>query len=144
MTLARRSMCTRRYENSPNFPSSLHFTLLSTSALLMPQNTLGNLALLAVVALIAFLAYGPQVLFHHIEPYALKQEQAFIFNALVGCAWITYIRACFTNPGWVPPAWNLGPSASEQSRLSKKTPRWCRKCEALKPPRAHHCKLCQR
>lgn len=119
-------------------------SLLLSSPLLMSQSALGSLALPGVFALISYLAYGSQFLFRHIEPHALEQKQAFIFNALVACVWITYARACFTNPGWVPPAWNSNHSASEQSPPSKKTLRWCRKCEALKPPRAHHCKICQR
>lgn len=105
---------------------------------------LRSLTFLGVVALIVFLAYGSQILFHHIEPYILERKQAFIFNTLVGCIWITYTRACFTNPGWIPPTWHRDNSAFEQSPPSKKTLRWCRKCDALKPPRAHHCKICQR
>ena len=124
------------------FPSLL-FRLIS-SVVLMPQYSFGDLALPGVVSLISFLAYGSQVLFRHIEPYALAHKQAFIFNTLVGCVWITYTRACFTDPGSVPPDWNLGHSASRQSPSFQKTSRWCRKCEALKPPRAHHCKICQR
>lgn len=112
----------------------------------MPQNASGYLALTGVVALISFLAYGSQFLFRYVEPHALQQKQAFIFNALVACIWITYTRASFTNPGWVPRALNLDHSASRHSPPLKKVPRWrwCRKCEALKPPRAHHCKICQR
>ena len=26
----------------------------------------------------------------------------------------------------------------------RKEERWCRKCDAAKPPRAHHCKSCMR
>lgn len=110
----------------------------------MPHDALRSLALLGVVALITFLAYGPQILFHHIEPYALEQKQAITFNVLVGCILITYTRACVTNPGWVPPSRKPDHSASNQSTLSKNKLRWCKKCEALKPPRAHHCRTCQR
>lgn len=134
--------------SNPSYPATrllfIHNCFLLSSAVLMPQNALGSLAFPGVVALISFLAYGSQILFRHIEPYALEQKQVFIFNALVGCIWITYTQACFTNPGWTPPAQNLYHSNSEQSPSSNKTPRWCRKCKALKPPRAHHCKICQR
>ena len=129
------------------FPVSLPFgshCCLLSSVLLMPQKALGSLAFPCVLSLISFLAYGPQFLFCHIEPYALAQKQAFIFNVLVGCIWITYTRACFTDPGSVPPAWTPDRSVSGQSSSSEKTSRWCRKCEALKPPRAHHCKICRR
>lgn len=127
-----------------SLPILAYFLCYFLLPLLMSRSALGSLALPGVFALISYLAYGSQILFRHIEPHALEQKQAFIFNALVACIWITYARACFTNPGWVPPAWNSNHSASEQSPPSKKTLRWCRKCEALKPPRAHHCKICQR
>ena len=129
------------------FPKILCLTFISESALsgvIMHQIASNSLALLGVVALISFLAYGPQILFQYIEPHALEQKQAIIFNALVCCTWISYTRTCFTNPGWVPHAWNLDHLASEQSLPSKRTPRWCRKCETIKPPRAHHCKNCKR
>ena len=123
------------------------YHLHSSTLIIMPQSAWSSLAFHGVVILVSFLAYGSQFLFRYIEPYALKQKQTVIFNTLVGCIWISYLRACFTNPGWVPPTWNLDQSdrsASEQSSPSKRTPRWCRKCEAFKPLRAHHCKICQR
>lgn len=133
---------------SPFFARSLPFPFLSfslaPSGIIMPQNALGLIALPSVFALISFLAYGPQLLFRHIEPYILEQTQALVFNALVCCVWITYARTCFTDPGWVPSAWAVHHPASEQPLPSKRTPGWCRKCEAFKPPRAHHCKICQR
>ncbi|KAM0799110.1 palmitoyltransferase with autoacylation activity Pfa4 [Usnea florida] len=110
----------------------------------MRQNSLGDLALPAVVALISFLAYGPQLLFRHMEPYALERRQTVIFNVLVACIWTTYAQASFTNPGWVTPVLSQDPSTSEHLPLSRRVSRWCRKCEASKPPRAHHCKVCQR
>ena len=125
-----------------SFPLPLLFIFFF--AIFMRQSSLGSLALPAVVALITFLAYGPQVLFRHIEPYALEKRQTVIFNVLVACIWATYARASFTNPGWVTPVLSQDSSTSEYSPLSKRVSRWCRKCEALKPPRAHHCKVCQR
>ena len=138
----------RKKKIRPNLPFLLYLTFISDSEIIpsvtMHQNASRCLALLSVIALISFLAYGPQILFQYIEPHALDQKQAIIFNALVFCIWISYIRTCFTNPGWVPHAWSLDHSASGQSLPSKRTPRWCRKCEAIKPPRAHHCKNCRR
>ena len=114
------------------------------SDVIMHQIASRRLPLLSVVTLISFLAYGPQILFQHIEPHALERKQAIIFNVLVCCIWISYARTCFTNPGWIPHALSLDHSASGQSLPSKRTPRWCRRCEAMKPPRAHHCKTCRR
>ena len=110
----------------------------------MLQNSLGDLALPAVVALISFLAYGSQFLFRYIEPYALGMRQTISFNVLVACIWITYAQASFTNPGWVSPVLSQDHSTPENQSSSQRVSRWCRKCEALKPPRAHHCKVCQR
>ena len=132
-----------RHENNNFFSLPLH-SHLRPLELIMTQSASVRLALPSVVVLILFLAYGSQILFRYIEPYALEQKQALIFNALVCCIWITYIRTCFTNPGWVPNSWSLDRPPSEQSVPLKRTARWCRKCEAFKPPRSHHCKNCRR
>lgn len=109
----------------------------------MTSGLLTRLALPAVVSLIAFLSYGPQILFIYIDPGPLRQRQAFLFNAAVICTWICYLRACFTDPGRVPSEWKPDAVAADQQELARK-PRWCRKCNAFKPPRAHHCKTCKR
>lgn len=107
---------------------------------MMTSSCLTRLALPSVVSLIAFLSYGSQILLIYIDPGRLGQRQAFFFNAAVICTWICYLRACFTDPGSVPSEWK--PDA-DQHELAQK-PRWCRKCNAFKPPRAHHCKTCKR
>lgn len=109
----------------------------------MTPSWLTRLALPAVVGLIAFLSYGSQILFIYIEPGLLGQRQAFFFNAAVVGTWICYLRACFTDPGRVPSEWKPDAVVADQQELARK-PRWCRKCNAFKPPRAHHCKTCQR
>lgn len=109
----------------------------------MTSSWLNRLALPAVVCLIAFLSYGSQILFIYIEPGPLRQRQAFLFNAGVVSSWICYLRACFTDPGRVPSDWKPDAVVADQQELARK-PRWCRKCDAFKPPRAHHCKTCQR
>ncbi|KAI4102559.1 MAG: hypothetical protein LQ339_004576 [Xanthoria mediterranea] len=110
--------------------------------------SLAQLALAGVISLIAFLGYGPQYLFHHIEPSALNRTQSIVFNILLFCTWVCYARACFTDPGHVPREWGTNgfldhvsdlDTASLQTRIRR-----CRKCENDKPPRAHHCKVCQR
>ena len=110
--------------------------------------SVSQLALPGVILLILFLAYSSQILFSFTEPGPLEHKQTFIFNAFVGCIWLCYSRACFTDPGRVPSDWTSSPS-TDQASASTKTPigkrqRWCRRCEAFKPPRAHHCKVCQR
>ena len=112
----------------------------------MTSFSISQLALPGVSLLIALLAYGSQILFQYIEPSPLDRRQAIIFNTLVGCIWICYARACYTDPGRVPngrtpKVLENTPSSTEQSSRRQ---RWCRRCESLKPPRAHHCKVCQR
>ena len=104
-----------------------------------------QLASVGVVGLIAFLGYGSQ-LFFAFKPPALEPAQAFLFNVLVACVWICYIRACFTDAGHVPVEWTPR-NTKEKNDAENNTihrQRWCRKCKALKPPRSHHCKTCQR
>ena len=108
----------------------------------MAQTALGRLTVPAVVALIAFLAYGSQILFNFIEPSPLSFQETLIFNVLVVCVWVTYARACLTDVGWVPAGWSLEPDSAEINDTPSRRKRWCRKCQSPKPPRAHHCKVC--
>ena len=109
-----------------------------------------RLALPAVSSLIAFLAYTSQWLFHRIEPGPLSPGEAYIFNALVACIFICYWRTCLTDPGTIPKDWHESISGQESdakqtaSKAAAQSNRWCRRCEAFKPPRAHHCKTCKR
>ncbi|CAN1332135.1 Probable protein S-acyltransferase 14 [Linum perenne] len=69
----------------------------------------------------------------------------------------SYFSVVLTDPGSVPPNWR--PSADEergeadplngqefnisQTDLAKPGVRYCRKCNQLKPPRCHHCSVCE-
>lgn len=110
--------------------------------------SLAQLALAGVISLIAFLGYGSQYLFRYTQPAALDQRQSLVFNLLLFCTWVCYARACFTDPGHVPRDWDTNASLNRNSDLDAAAlhnpVRWCRKCENSKPPRAHHCKVCQR
>jgi palmitoyltransferase len=113
-------------------------------------SSLEDLAIPGVVSLILFLAYTSQYLFYYIEPGPLSWDQAIWFNIFVFAIWICYDRACTVDPGrkgWVKKvAENVEDSADEEDeegRLKKGT-RWCKKCDAVKPSRAHHCKQCGR
>lgn len=108
----------------------------------MSRSALGRFTVPCCLALIAFLAYGSQVLFYSLEPGPLSLKEFGVFNVLVLCIIFCYLRSCFTNPGWVPKDWKA-PDQDPQEGLTPKT-RWCKKCEAHKPPRAHHCKACAR
>ena len=107
------------------------------------------LAIPSVCLLVSFLAYSSQVLFLYLDPRPLSQPELLKFNSLVVCIWVCYARACCTNPGNVPPAWKQqalsdGTKPEDMSEAGTIRSRWCRKCEVMKPPRAHHCKTCRR
>ena len=106
-----------------------------------------QLAIPAVSILIFFLAYTSQYLFYHIEPGALTKKQALWFNGFVLGVWWCYDRACTVDPGpwgWVRKV-GLGDDEDDgEDVILGKGMRWCRKCAAVKPPRAHHCRECGR
>ena len=115
----------------------------------MATFTFSRLAIPSVVLLVFFLAYSSQVLFFALEPAPLSRPEVIQFNLLVLCMWICYLRACTTNPGSVPQDWPLANTANGEEDLGAADGkhshrRWCRKCDAYKPPRAHHCKACGR
>lgn len=103
---------------------------------------------LAVSSLIATLAYGSQALFYKLDRESLDYQQVLVFNVLVICSWICYARCCLTDPGHISHDWypDTKDGRAEGPKLDESTvrSRWCRKCEAFKPLRAHHCKTCQR
>ncbi|KAL3423477.1 DHHC zinc finger domain-containing protein [Phlyctema vagabunda] len=112
---------------------------------LLPQS-IQALAVPAVCILIAFLAYTSQILFYHLEPGPLSRKEAIWFNGLVFCLWWCYAEAVRVDPG--PKGWverfAEDVDANEDGETLKKGVRWCKKCEAVKPPRAHHCRACGR
>lgn len=112
---------------------------------------MAKLAVPGVVLLIATLSYTSQYLFYVIEPGPLDSRQAKIFNLLVICIWISYARACTIGPGSVPKGWSPDANTKKQTSSDENEnekyrarQRYCRKCNALKPPRSHHCKVCKR
>jgi palmitoyltransferase len=112
-----------------------------------------QLAIPGVSFLIAFLAYGSQYLFYFIEPGHLKGAEFWWFNGFVLALWWCYYKACSVDPapkGWVERVVlrDHEDKAEEgeedvEEKLGKGM-RWCKKCKAVKPPRAHHCKQCGR
>ncbi|KAJ5818830.1 hypothetical protein N7474_004421 [Penicillium riverlandense] len=100
-----------------------------------------QLAIPAVSVLISFLAYTSQYLFLHFESAPLQKDEAWKINIFALCIWICYFRACYTDPGRLPRE-SAGQKQDDGSAHSRQ--RWCRRCEAYKPPRAHHCKTCKR
>lgn len=120
----------------------------------------------AVSLLIIFLGYSSQWLFNvaeNLEPGPLTQRETAIFNILLACLWLTYYKACTVPPGRydfiTPPKKNYDPPPTSQvgetppdkpadpetntATATPTTTRWCKKCDAPKPLRAHHCRLCK-
>ncbi|KAI0853415.1 zf-DHHC-domain-containing protein [Daldinia vernicosa] len=124
------------------------------------QPVLQRLAVPAVCLLIAFLAYTSQWLFANapdLAPGPLTTAEMYTFNGLVLCLWYTYYKACTVDPGRYvfPPDYikkknnnqrrNTNDSGEGELHLDpQQIQRWCKKCAAPKPPRAHHCKTCRR
>jgi ribosomal protein L40E len=114
---------------------------------------LEDLAIPAVSTLIIFLAYTSQYLFYYIEPGPLGTRESIWFNVFVGCIWVCYDRACTVDPGrkgWVGRISNAEADDEDEDEDGEgavklqKGMRWCKKCDAVKPPRAHHCRKCAR
>ncbi|KFZ12053.1 hypothetical protein V501_04413 [Pseudogymnoascus sp. VKM F-4519 (FW-2642)] len=113
---------------------------------------LKKLAVPFVCGLIAFLSLSSQYLFYHLEPGPLTATEAAWFNTLVFCIWYTYERACRVDPGRLPKSLTEG-GAQDGAETAKdadapanvqRAGKWCKKCDAVKPPRAHHCRQCNR
>ena len=125
---------------------------LSISIPTMQLPPVASLAVPAVLLLISFLAYSSQWLFLYLEPCPLEKRQTIIFNALLVCLLVSYAQVCRIDPGHIPKTgYGLNGAAAEAQKSAdaaaprgKGRQRWCRKCEAVKPPRTHHCKVCKR
>lgn len=107
----------------------------------------------------------------NLEPGPLTQRETAIFNILLLCLWLTYYKACTVPPGRYDfptptetpkkpdeplPTSRDGEKPSNETAdaptaepepntktTTAATTRWCKKCDAPKPLRAHHCRLCK-
>lgn len=82
--------------------------------------------------LIAVLGYGSHWLVF--TAHLLLQDQL-LFQLYLSMVWVLYVLAIVKDPGTPPENYSPPPGLWR---------RWCRKCSAYKPPRAHHCKTCGR
>lgn len=107
----------------------------------------------------------------NLEPGPMTKRETTIFNILLACVWSTYYKACTVPPGrynFPPPS--PTPKEKDHQQQPTDTPssssfsthlptnsdtpssappptihlptRWCNKCSAPKPLRAHHCRTC--
>lgn len=72
-----------------------------------------------------------------------------VFNVLCCVAMYTHWRAMTTDPGAVPKDARPLPTDDQEfdpEVASRRTPykKYCRRCKAFKPKRAHHCSICER
>jgi palmitoyltransferase len=109
---------------------------------------LSQLAVPAVYVLIFFLGYPSQWLLMHLEPAPLSKNELIIANVALVLILITYTKSVFVDPGTIPKDWAgtvkiVDEKGGEKEGMGKSR-KWCRKCDAAKPPRAHHCKECKR
>jgi len=120
---------------------------------MLPSIAIRSLAVPGVLLNIFFLAFSSQLLFHYLGPQRLGSRQVLVLNILVGCILVSYVRSVRTDPGTVPYArvtdqvqssGALPPAGVPEATPTRAWQRWCNKCEASKPPRAHHCKTCER
>ena len=78
-----------------------------------------------------------------------------LVEQLVMLLW-SYFSVVFTDPGSVPPNWRptideergeadplVGTEFSNVQADPNQRIRYCRKCNQLKPPRCHHCSVCE-
>jgi palmitoyltransferase len=115
------------------------------------MSKLSQLAVPFVYGLIFFLGYPSQWMLMHLEPGPLTKNELIASNIILVLIWITYTKSVFVDPGTIPKDWaekefvDTKEEVSEKERDAvAKSRKWCRKCDAAKPPRAHHCKECKR
>jgi palmitoyltransferase len=112
---------------------------------------LSQLAVPSVYCLIFFLGYPSQWLLMHLEPAPLSKNELIAANLALVLILITYTKSVFTDPGTIPKDWAGTVKSVDEKEMENgdkegvgKSRKWCRKCDAAKPPRAHHCKECKR
>ncbi|CAD0091343.1 unnamed protein product, partial [Aureobasidium mustum] len=102
-------------------------------------------AIPAVTFLICLIAYPSLWLLRRLGPQPLTRQQSIILHVYALVILFCYYKACFTDPGRIPKDWipKSSETAKENPRDRVQRQRWCRKCQAYKPSRAHHCKTCE-
>ncbi|NP_001353964.1 Probable protein S-acyltransferase 12 [Zea mays] len=71
------------------------------------------------------------------------------FHILLAMILWCYLMAVFTDPGAVPENWrhdaeDSGNPSFSSSDEQESAPRYCSRCQNGKPPRCHHCSVCNR
>ncbi|TVU39375.1 hypothetical protein EJB05_12789, partial [Eragrostis curvula] len=116
---------------------------------------LGYLMVALVAAIVALsyyavvvYAWGPKLLGGGAAAAGAAAILAAFHVLLVLIIWC-YLMVVFTDPGSVPENWRhdaeeSGDPASSTSEEQGSAPRYCSRCQNGKPPRCHHCSVCNR
>ncbi|KAF5842027.1 DHHC palmitoyltransferase-domain-containing protein [Dunaliella salina] len=123
---------------------------------------LGHVMVLLVLSMVAltycavvFVSYGPLMFSSSKLKVAGGLVVVVVFTLMIVLVLWTYFAAVLTDPGRVPPDWH--PFLDEQharleldrmsysdyyfDRRDPRRPRYCKRCQAWKPERAHHCSV---
>jgi palmitoyltransferase len=106
-----------------------------------------------VILLLALIGFNTRVYFTVLLPDIVLPSIGALgamINLTIGL-WIlgnlvfNYLRCVFISPGY-PSAETPMPEEDPDDRYSRSDHiwRWCSRCQAPKPPRAHHCSVCRR
>jgi len=77
-------------------------------------------------------------------PTTLAWAHLALFTSLLSLLAYCYYKACFTDPGRPPKTYAPEIEIGLPADRYEKVVRYCAKCGCHKPPRAHHCSLCNR
>ncbi|GLC36180.1 hypothetical protein PLESTB_001371500 [Pleodorina starrii] len=123
---------------------------------------LGHVMVLLVLALVGLiytaivpLTFGPMLLSKNVFVVLGSAIVIMVFTAVTAmCIW-SYLATVALDPGRVPPDWHpftddqharaelerLSYSSHYFDRRDPRRPRFCKRCQAWKPERAHHCSV---
>ncbi|KAJ3671572.1 hypothetical protein LUZ60_007651 [Juncus effusus] len=86
---------------------------------------------------VIIVAWGPRIVGDgHVSGLAL----VILFHLLLVMLTWCYIKAVFSDPGTVPADWR--PPVDEET--GETSTRYCDRCQRWKPPRCHHCSVCDK
>ena len=83
---------------------------------------------------------------HLVVPFAIAFNTCYILGLL------SYLAGCFTDPGGIPDRWTSFvkkmdrylPVANPRQEWQPGKATWCKKCDIIRPERAHHCHFCKK
>ena len=108
-----------------------------------------SLPVAVVLVLFGFLYYTTTrvVLWRRLETSVNGTIHRWVLFATTSLALGLYVASVLCEAGKVPDGWQPdmedGNNFWEVKRKGKGLKRFCQKCNAYKPPRAHHCRVCQ-